>query len=448
MPRKSSIPRTPRRTYRKKSGVGSGAYNLTDLKKAVKSVVKGTLVTAGRAGGAFLGGKVGYAKQGASLGGAFGGKLSQMIGSGAYVSNAHATTYNSLINNGPPSFQNYSLKNGDIVLEHREYITDVLTASTANTFNNQNFLINAGLDTTFPYLSQIACNFGEYQFISLVFEFKSTSSDSIISSGSSSSLGSVIMATNMSVLDPLYKTKYEMDSAYASNSEKPSACILHGVECMAKENINQNYLVRSGSVNNSITSYDMGNFQLGTINALPSQNIGELYVYYRVVLRKPRLFSSLGNFNNYASFTASAQSTASTNAAAYVINSTSTFQPVVSMPSANNLRLTLPTNIQTGTYVLQVNSVYATGVAGTLNMIQSGSSNITNVNIYNGGTLSRIQTPTSATFALGYSFLYCFSVSYIPTTVTFVNIGPLLPVGVVDATIFASLTQIPSLITN
>ena len=88
----------------------------------------------------------------------------------------------------PPIVRN---TNGGFVVHHREYMADI-TASTS--FNIKTIPINPGLLGSFPGF-QVADSYEQYEMRGLVYEYKSMSSDAVMSSGASSALGTVIFAT-------------------------------------------------------------------------------------------------------------------------------------------------------------------------------------------------------------------------------------------------------------
>jgi hypothetical protein len=78
--------------------------------------------------------------------------ISRVFGYGDYtVSSGGSTEHivsNSLIKGGPPKFGQENVR-----VRHREYITDVITSPTANTFLGNVFYINPGLEVSYPWLS-------------------------------------------------------------------------------------------------------------------------------------------------------------------------------------------------------------------------------------------------------------------------------------------------------
>lgn len=153
---------------------GSGAYDfkpmLRSLRNELKPIMKNALIQGGGALGSMSG-----IPSGRNFGSEVGRRISRLIGSGDYQVNE--VSVNNLIKPGKAtpsmSFGGDSLS---IRVRHREFLGDILTGGVAGVFTNNVFPINAGLRTSFPYLSQIAGNFEEYCFNGLVFEFISTAS--------------------------------------------------------------------------------------------------------------------------------------------------------------------------------------------------------------------------------------------------------------------------------
>lgn len=197
----------------------------------------------------------------------------------------------------PPSIVNRSsLPSGAIVVRHKEYLGDVLSAGSSNTFNLVSFDINPGLPQSFPWLSQLAANFQEYEFEGLLFEYRTMSADAL--SSTNTSLGQVIMATNYNASESNFATKAEMENSEYSQSVKPSECCVHLIECSRRANVLTDLYVRSGAVPSGEDQrfFDLGNFQIAT-NGLQGSNVncGELWVSYQCVLKKSLLTSAIGN---------------------------------------------------------------------------------------------------------------------------------------------------------
>lgn len=241
-----------------------------------------------------FGGNVG-AGIGAALGGPAGGALGSKLGKGAQEMFRALTGWgdytldgNSLMDGGmsPPQILN-SIDKGGYIVRHREYLGDV--NSTIN-FNVESYPLNPGV-STFPWLSSIAGSFEEYKFRGIVFEFKSTSSDAVLSSATSSALGSVIMATEYNVLNPNFTGKMAMENHEFANSCKPSCNFYHPIECKANLTPLSQLFVRTTPVGDNADArlYDLGNFQIATTGMqVAGGAIGELWVTYEIELYKPR----------------------------------------------------------------------------------------------------------------------------------------------------------------
>lgn len=176
------------------------------------------------------------------------------------------------------------------VIRHREFIQDI-TAAGSTVFTNVSFAINPGLVSTFPWLSQLAQCYDQYQFSGLVFEFVSTCSDN----SSALPVGSIIMATDYDAADSAYTSKLTMENSQYCVSGKPSCNLTHPIECDPSYT-NQPVKYLRGAAQSSgtdIRQYDVGNFQIATVGlSASSGNIGELWVSYEVALIKPQLQAS------------------------------------------------------------------------------------------------------------------------------------------------------------
>lgn len=260
-----------------------------------------------------LGGLIG-GPAGAAIGGAAGNLLAQITGFGEYklqnnVLAPHAlSSADSLhgINGSALTIKNRDTTGGTVIAR-KEYITDIITSSSANTFKIQNFFINPAQAGTFSWLSQIADNYEEWAIEGMIFEFRSTSSDALNSTNTA--LGTVIMATDYNAATPNFVSKVEMEDYAYGQSAKPSVNQFHFIECAHRQSVSSILYCRPGSVPSGQDQrlYDWGNFQIATTGFQgTSVNIGELWVHYQVALLKPKLFSSLGlgiDYFHYANLT-------------------------------------------------------------------------------------------------------------------------------------------------
>lgn len=273
--------------------------------------------------------------------------LKQLTGFGDYTVKKNVFSPGS-----PPSISNKIENGGAVCIRHREYIGDIISSSSANTFKIQSFDINPGLETTFTWLSQIASNFQEYEFQGLLFEFRTMSADALNSTNTA--LGQVIMATNYNSALPNFSSKAEMENSEFAQSIKPSESCVHLIECARSATVLSELYVRSGAVpaNTDQRFYDLGNFQIAT-NGMQgtSVNVGELWVSYQVCLRKPLVFDNLGEEIEYAHFI---NNTGVTNAAPMgTSNATPTSGSSIACSiSANGLVLSIPVYAVQKTYIV------------------------------------------------------------------------------------------------
>lgn len=237
------------------------------------------------------------ANSSAGIGEQIGSSLGAVIGRGAQALFKSVTGFgdysirgNTLLQGGmsPPMIVN-STNKGGVIVRHREYLQDI-DATIA--FTNLAFPINPGIAGTFPWLSQVAESFEQYKFRGLIFEFKSLSSDAVLSTATSSALGAVIMATDYNVLNPAFPDKMHMENYEFANSSKPSCDFLHPVECERSQTPVDLLYIRNDSLptNADQRLYDLGSFQIATVGMQASAGgIGELWCTYEVEFYKNKL---------------------------------------------------------------------------------------------------------------------------------------------------------------
>lgn len=207
----------------------------------------------------------------------------------------------------PPMITN-SVVNGGVIIRHREYLRDIPAATN---FTNYEFPINPGISSSFPWLAQIATSFEQYRFRGLVFEFKSTSADNVLSGAASTALGTVVMGTKYNVLDEPFTNKFEMENWEFTSSCKPSLSCMHPIECAKSQTPVSMLYIRPGNQTTSSANvvgdlrlYDLCNFNLAVIGMQNSGPgfIGELWCTYEVELYKPKLEEDIST--NFAHFDA------------------------------------------------------------------------------------------------------------------------------------------------
>lgn len=213
--------------------------------------------------------------------------IGRIFGSGDYATSPGFVNKNSITNSS--QIPEFGSEGSFVKITHREYLCDILSSSTPNQFQIQNFQLNPGLSTTFPWLSSmIAGSFQQYRINGMVFEFRSTSSEL----STTVNLGYVVMATDYDSADSVFSSKSQMENTTLAVSCKPSSHAIHAIECDKKQTSMTELYVRSSvqPPNTDIRLFDLGRFSIATGGvATPSAVLGELWVSYDVSAIKPIL---------------------------------------------------------------------------------------------------------------------------------------------------------------
>jgi len=252
-------------------------------KSLKRATPEGTFSRLGRAAGGAM-----FGKPGASVGNWLGGGVSGILGFGDYAVKKNDLM---MLDEGVPvpTFQNM---NDGVIVCHREFIGDITQSIV---FTNNQFVIQPGDVGTFPWLSQIAAQFEQYEILGMIFQYRSTASD--FGTTTNMAMGSVIMATEYDTVDNAYSSKLEMENSQYAMSGKPSHDIIHPIECDpgVVGPMGLKY-VRTGPVPSGKDNrlYDHGNFQIAT-TGMPAATgtIGELWVTYKIAFYKPQF--NVGN---------------------------------------------------------------------------------------------------------------------------------------------------------
>lgn len=214
-------------------------------------------------------------------------------GRGAYAVNNLVTDGGATASDVVPQFQPKDIH--DITYSNREFVRDVYAPPLGTLFLADSWNLNPGLVQSFPWLSQIALNFEEYEFVQLAFTYKSTVADFASASGQ---VGQVAIATQYNPNSDTFADKEEMMLYEGGMSCKTTESLIHGIECDPSKlaGAAQKY-VRQGSIplTEDLKNYDLGKTTMAVLNVpstYASQQIGELWVSYTVKLRKPKLVSA------------------------------------------------------------------------------------------------------------------------------------------------------------
>lgn len=266
----------------------------------LKTLGRNLLTYGGGAAGGAIGGGLGLswlnpvagATAGGALGSAIGGSISRIAGMGAYNVRVNTIAHGVPEGKTIPAFGNMAHAT---IVRHREYITDVVCPATPTAFNNTSYSLNPGLNTTFPWMAQLAASYDQYQIRGMVFEFKAMSSDY----AGTTAMGTVILATNYDATDANYTSKLIMENSQYCVSDKPSRDQVHAIECDPAVSFSPIKYNRTGGIaaGRDPRLYDHGVFQIATqgLSATAGQVIGELWVTYEVALFKPNLINVIPN---------------------------------------------------------------------------------------------------------------------------------------------------------
>ena len=244
-------------------------------------------------------GKGPYTLQGAlggALKGAIKGGISGFLGKGDYT----AVASNGIVHGEGIATQNnktemLSGSDGSIRISKTEYVCDVV-CSQSGSFQMLTFALNPGIASTFPWLSQIAANYDEYEFDQLLFSY--TPNIAEIGSSTNGVVGTITMACCYDPDKAPFQSRQQMldyNSGVGAMTTSPVVC---GVECDRKSIVFSQLYIRTGvNLSGSNRTTDHGLFQVA-LNACPpsyvGNTLGELRVTYSVTLRCPKLVTALG----------------------------------------------------------------------------------------------------------------------------------------------------------
>jgi len=363
--------------------------------------------------------------------------VSAMIkGSGDYKVGRGITGHNVAHMGGsrkPHHHARVSLEKGEMVIEHSEYIGDLLSTNIVSSANflSQSYAINPGNAGTFPWLSGTAINFQHYQFDKLVFEYRPLVSESTASTAATLlSMGSVIMATQYNSCDGPYPNKQTMAESDFAITTKPSEHILHAVECVPKFNplgvlfVSPSLSLTVGQNGSSdVRMQNLGIFQIASSNipvASPSAiDLGEIWVHYKVKLFKPQLNAGLTSLLS-AHYWSTSTGGAPVTTTPFGANITNALQPAGSTYNVLQLlfiadgTIYFPLAVTTGCFLV---CYYCKGAGATVNYnAPTAVQNCSILQIWNNGITGQIDQLTIAgapqTLQAGdTTFMYSFIVS-------------------------------------
>jgi hypothetical protein len=294
-----------------------------------------------------------------SMGASAGGYLedrakSWFTGRGNYVTNA--------LVNGPP--------NADIqasVITNREFLMDINQTSAFTTLMSGS--LNPGLATMFPWLSTVANNYEHYEFIQLLFEFRS-----MVTEGDQTSNGSLIMVSQSNPTAFDFNTKRQMENYNGAKSCRVNDSMIFGIECEPSKKAQEGLLyVRNTEIasNEDLKDFDMSRFQVAYVGGTANRFAGELYVHYTVKLCNPKINidgqNAIGIYDsgiaktlvaNYAypfgAYAVASGINANTDAGGWDDDKSGVGMRLTHEASANNFNMNFPDNLKTGYFVVRL----------------------------------------------------------------------------------------------
>lgn len=300
------------------------------------------------------------------------------------------------------------MEKGAMCIEHTEYIGDLISSATANTFLSQSYAINPANSGTYPWMSSVAVNFQEYRFKKLVFEYRPLVSESSSSAaGSLLSMGSIMMATQYNSVVGPYTTKATMAESDYSVTVKPSEHALHAVECDVKYNplgvlyCSPNLSLTTGTGQSDIRMANLGIFEIAS-TGIPTGGVaidlGEIWVHYEVELYKPQLNSGLSAIES-AHYWGSTATGSPATTTPFGPNVTSAIQPIA---AANNLlsltftttAFSFPLAVTTGQFLFML---YIRGTAAAVQYNAPTVANGSLITAWNSGVLNASQSANNPT---------------------------------------------------
>lgn len=338
---------------------------------------------------------------------------------------------NTLLSGGQiPQVANFKT-NGGIMVTHAEYLGD-LVSSTGFVINT--YPVNPGMSSFLVWLSGIAASFEEYDLHGMVVIFKSTSSNAIFSSASSTALGTVIIATQYDPLDEVFPNKLQMLNYQYATSANPSSDIIHPIECANSQTTIPHRYVRSEPVpvGADIRLYDWGRLCIATTGMQVAGGvIGEIWISYQVELFKPKLPVGLLSSDAYYAHYTIAGALAATPFG--VVTQIQDDIPLL----ISGTTITFPASLTAATFFL---CYQVTGTAAVINgpVISATSGAI--LPIFKGASIGAVYSPANGVSSVVLLIVWCFQITGAGATITFGAAGT-IPTATTSGDLFA--IQVP-----
>lgn len=216
-----------------------------------------------------------------------------LTGSGDYSTEIAGLPYdisaNSLLNpKSTPPVPIMHNTNGAVRMTHREFLG---TINTSVLFSSTPYILQPGDPKTFPYLSNIATRFQQYQFLGCAFELVTICGNAV--SSTNAALGSQSMVIQYDVTQPSFTTLVNALNSFYAVSSVTSTDLMCAVECMPKETPYNVFYVRNTDSKYPFVGdqrlYDYGRLEVITVGSQAAYACSQLWVTYDVVLYKPIL---------------------------------------------------------------------------------------------------------------------------------------------------------------
>jgi len=179
----------------------------------------------GGLGGSAVGGMLGNAAVGHSMGSSLGAAISKWLGTGDYQVKQNSIVQSSLKGAGAiPMMHNMGQS---VTIRHKEFVCSI--RGSQNFTVQRFFLLQPGDTNTFPWLSGVANRFQQYRIKGMVFHYVPTSGYAV--SGSNPALGAVMIQTSYRANDSEPTSKVEMLNEYWASENIPSDSFCHPIEC-------------------------------------------------------------------------------------------------------------------------------------------------------------------------------------------------------------------------
>lgn len=337
-----------------------------------------------------LGGTVGSKLGSRKVGEGVGAFLGRFSGTGDYTVQQNTFARTPFSGSTVPQF----IKSGrGTRVIHREYLGDVVASSVAGAFKNTVYPVNPGLFESFPWLCAFASQFDEWVPNGIVAVYNPLSS---FYSGTTS-LGTVILASDYDVTDSPYTSKIEMENSEFACSANAATGIMHPIECAVNERPMRVLYTRSGGqTTDNLRFYDLCNLQVATVGCTSNQVCGELWLSFDITFYKTQIYGGISGkgilFADY-NLTGGTGPTWFTSA---VLSSSSNIRDLVLTSGVGPNTITFPPKYTGGTFLIILQVLGGAGATTSAITLSGGFVQAPN------DVLGQVNLTTSTTYLIVY----------------------------------------------